>query len=101
MRSFTEQEKQEIRKIIGKYPDLCEELCNLSVEDFGKVCEAVKMRKVLKNQYLPCKEDMDSVDLIYDIYSGYGIHYTMMQAFIYGRIQGVRAERARRKARAN
>jgi hypothetical protein len=94
--NMSEEQKQELRNNLGDQ-DLCEKLCALSIEDFIKVGEALKLRSLIGKQAIPCDEDLDAVETILDLYLDGGAQWAATMAYMYGKIQGVRAERARKK----
>lgn len=68
----------------------------------GSVTEMLQFCELLGNQTLPCKADLDAIEVVLDLYNADGKAYMIaLQAFQYGKIQGIRAERARRKARVD
>lgn len=55
-----------------------------------------ELKKIMDNQYPPNDDDLNSIDTILSLYSKNGNFYAAMNIFEYGKIQGIRAERARK-----
>lgn len=80
------------------FPRLSDLLNRYSTAEMLQLCE------LLSNQTLPCESELDTIEIIHDLYSNSNkgeVYMIAVQAFQYGRIQGIRAERARRKVGVN
>lgn len=86
-----EQEKKVENKI------WLQKLNSLSNEDFKKVIEAIEMLELMGHQWMPEQKDINAIKLIMDLYIKKGRIYTSICVFQYGKIQGKREERLRRR----
>lgn len=77
--------------------DLAQKLCSLSIEELKKVREAVELMNLLGKQSIPSQSEQKAIDLILGLYLERGTYWAASNAYIFGYIQGKRAERARRK----
>lgn len=97
---LSQVEKQMVKKAFDKNPDLAEKICNLSVEEITVISNMMQAKTIVNKQYFPSDEEVETIafilgkDLDFDMFWDASIIYN------YGRMQGIRAERARRKARA-
>jgi hypothetical protein len=96
---FTEEQKNEIRTTLGHNQKLCELLCNSTLEELDEIRKVFQIRSLMDKQYFPTDEEVHSVRIVHDLYSDCGTPYAAVMIYSYGKIQGIRAERARRKAR--
>lgn len=96
MSTLTARQKQRLQFYKVVFPRLLDLIENKSVTEMLQFCE------LLGSQTLPCKADLDAIKIIHDLYNADDKAYMIaVQAFQYGKIQGIRAERARKKVRVD
>ncbi len=98
---LSEEQKSEIRAKLGHDQRLCELLCNSTQEDLADLGEMLSIRKLMNNQYFPSDNEVKTACIVHDLYLDFGEFYTTAMIYNYGKIQGIRSERARRNRRAN
>jgi len=80
----------EIKKLLTDNPETIEVLCNLPEDRYQIVIESMQLVKLLEYQRV------DSNDVL-DVYLMRDSSKIALMAFVYGKIQGKREERSRRK----
>lgn len=94
---MTDHQEKEIEKVLINNPDLVEELSKYTVDGLQRLFKGFKMLELLEKQCIPCDEDINYIGLIANAKPENGLYWAVMNGFLYGKMQGVRAERARRK----
>lgn len=89
-----------IAKLQSEKKKFLQKIDQLSKEDFQKVIEAIEIKSLIENQFLPNEMDINKIKLILDLYSHRGSVYAAICVFQYGKIQGKRNERKERKKKA-
>lgn len=97
---LTEEQKNEIRISLGHNKKLCELLCDSTLEELDEISKVFQIRSLMGKQCFPTDDEIHSVDIVHGLYSDCGVPYAAVMVYTYGKIQGIRAERTRRKARA-
>jgi translation initiation factor 2 alpha subunit (eIF-2alpha) len=97
---LSEEQKSEIITTFGHNQKLCELLCDSTLEEINEIRKVFQIRLLMGKQCFPTDDEVHSVNIVHDLYSDFGTsYYTAAMIYTYGKIQGIRAERARRKGR--
>lgn len=96
---LNKEEKQIMSIAFKKDPQLAEKICDLSLEEINKIYDILHEMEIINKQYVPNENDLRMIEFILDKGLDSETAWAASKIFSYGRIQGVRAERARRKGR--
>jgi hypothetical protein len=77
--------------------ELTETLCSLSNEERILIRDVLQVEFLLSQNPIPDKSNLDVIHLMTFLHSEKGVFHNAIQAFLYGFIQGKKAERAKRK----
>lgn len=97
---LSQEEKQIVKKAFDKNPDLAEKICNLSVDEITLISRMMEAKTIVNKQYLPNDEEVETIEFILGKDLDFDAFWDASMIYNYGRMQGIRAERARRKTRA-
>lgn len=91
-----EERKSEIEKLLTDNPRTVNFLCSLPADRYAIVFEAMLTVKLLINQKVNAS-DTKATEMIVSIFAKEGFQRVALMAFMYGKIQGKREERLKRK----
>lgn len=97
---LSQEQKLIVENAFNKNPELAMKVCNLSEEEADIINELLQVKKILGKQYLPSDKEIDIISFLLKQNLGFEYLWCAIDVYNYGRIQGMKFERARRKARA-
>ena len=96
---LSQEEKQMVKNAFDKNPVLAEKICNLSVEEITLISSMMEAKTIVNKQYFPNDEEVVTIEFILGKDLDFDAFWDASMIYNYGRMQGIRAERAKRKAR--
>lgn len=95
---MSEIRKAEIINSLTDNPETVNFLCSLTEDRYQIVFEIMKLAKLLEQQKIR-SQDMRDSEKVHSVYSMQGYSKLALMAFLYGKIQGKREERLKRKGK--